>query len=628
MGSPEGRIERVWESDFVRLLRAAGSVVRPMLIPLVGIALIAALKGDSTVRLVVVLVGLLALAALIWPKKANREATWEAIAAMPPVLVLAAVPSAAFVIIQAKTGDDRIVDFWDFISRLLVTMGFGLWAAAFVVRAAAFARNPARLFLVAVALAAYVRYFFGLFVAGDRLPTTVDHVVWGVLIAVALVLVWAVERRFGGRPGERGPTVAWLHRAGLSAAIIAAISFFLAGAAGLLSDPEVERVRIRDLEERRARDVPAPPVADWIDDPGRLAAEFAPLLGLTDGQRWEPIDVESYLRDAELFVRRPKRGGKERAPALLKEKLSTPADLPIQCPPGTEGICYELTIHCPVKQSDDSDCEKGTDPREGRVTAGTAYVRVIYADTLSRPDRDPAARAAERSRRDRVFGRLDGKTYGPYGDELEAIVQYWLFYYYDDWKARTLFGQLRQAHEADWEVITVGLSRKAPLFLGLSAHCGGTWLPWGDAKVTDGNHPIVGVAEGSQANYADPEENIPPTNWARCAKLPYDASTLSLGYRVRDRTGIHTLLQPAHLSPVHDESEIIRFPGRWGRFSTAHFYTAFRREHELQDEGFGPESPGHQRLWYDTVMKTFCDPSSKQVGDGRQLRKNCPPQAK
>jgi hypothetical protein len=205
-----------------------------------------------------------------------------------------------------------------------------------------------------------------------------------------------------------------------------------------------------------------------------------------------------------------------------------------------------------------------------------------------------------------------------------VVVQYWLFYYYDDWRARTLFGWLRQSHEADWEAVTIGFSTRKPLFVALSSHCGGTWLNWKDVRVAGLTlaplHPIVGVAQGSQANYHEPRANTAPDNWARCAGIPSrSVSAASFAYNIRDRTGVSTALHLAHLEPVDDDTAPMNFKGFWGLNGAANFETAFGREHPLSEDKRGPRSPPLQPLWIDPVGTIFCEKKRKwrYAGPGR-----------
>ncbi len=78
-------------------------------------------------------------------------------------------------------------------------------------------------------------------------------------------------------------------------------------------------------------------------------------------------------------------------------------------------------------------------------------------------------------------------------DPRHITIQYWLFYYYNDWFNK---------HEGDWEMVQVMLSAAGePEGVVLSQHHGGTRRPWGTVQVEEGTHPAVYVALGSHANY-------------------------------------------------------------------------------------------------------------------------------
>src|SRR5439155_21531332 len=77
-----------------------------------------------------------------------------------------------------------------------------------------------------------------------------------------------------------------------------------------------------------------------------------------------------------------------------------------------------------------------------------------------------------------VYGRMlevpPGTAAPPgFADAPAYLLRYWLFYDFDDW--RSLHRRLWQAHEGDWESITIGLSSALePLFAAYSEHCSGT----------------------------------------------------------------------------------------------------------------------------------------------------------
>jgi len=87
-------------------------------------------------------------------------------------------------------------------------------------------------------------------------------------------------------------------------------------------------------------------------------------------------------------------------------------------------------------------------------------------------------------------------------DQNVKVLQYWLFYYYNDWWNQ---------HEADWEVVMVYLDRSdKPLAVACSSHLGGTWRPWPAVEpVGPGEkHPTVYVARGSHALYFNTAEGV------------------------------------------------------------------------------------------------------------------------
>ena len=67
-----------------------------------------------------------------------------------------------------------------------------------------------------------------------------------------------------------------------------------------------------------------------------------------------------------------------------------------------------------------------------------------------------------------------------------------------------------QAHEGDWEVVNVALSRQdeEPLYVGYSQHCNGRTRAWSQTPRWRGHHPVVYVALGSHANYFTQGEHV------------------------------------------------------------------------------------------------------------------------
>lgn len=143
------------------------------------------------------------------------------------------------------------------------------------------------------------------------------------------------------------------------------------------------------------------------------------------------------------------------------------------------------------------------------------------------------------------------------GDGSNVTIQYWLFYYYNDWFNK---------HEGDWEMIEVILDEaNSPEWVVLSQHHGGTRRSWTQTLIEDETHPAVYVALGSHANYFWGPENYP------------NGTTVgSLNIEVMDRTGDFGRIIPEVVQlPGRDELtsdpaawaglEWLQFKGRWGQ---------------------------------------------------------------
>lgn len=95
-------------------------------------------------------------------------------------------------------------------------------------------------------------------------------------------------------------------------------------------------------------------------------------------------------------------------------------------------------------------------------------------------------------------------TYGRLVQDVDSgytVLQYWLFYYYNDWFNK---------HEGDWELVQVMLDPQGePQEVVLSQHHGGTRRVWRDTQIEEGTHPVAYVALGSHANYFWGDELYP-----------------------------------------------------------------------------------------------------------------------
>jgi hypothetical protein len=185
--------------------------------------------------------------------------------------------------------------------------------------------------------------------------------------------------------------------------------------------------------------------------------------------------------------------------------------------------------------------------------------------------------------------------------ETSTLIQYWYFYSYDEWRTPVAVGQLTQAHAADWEVVTVGLSRTAPLWVAYSQHCAGSYAEWSHVRVAGSDprrlRPLVAVANGSHANYLVAEQSRVP-NFAECSNISQDRlKLLSYAANIRDRTDDKQpwAPTPSELHLVRATSPEMGFPGWWGPFDRMRLQT-FHRDFKFPAR-HGPASPALQALW-------------------------------
>jgi len=262
-----------------------------------------------------------------------------------------------------------------------------------------------------------------------------------------------------------------------------------------------------------------------------------PVLYFHSEEEWSPLPVERFLSVARV----------ERQTALGSWTRTT-SGIPTSSVGCTLKPCYRFNLPCTLKAGD--HCYERAAPTLSDWKRGYVYGRVVDV---------PAG------------------TPSPAGISVAAryLVRYWLFYAFDDWRSRNQ--RLWQAHEADWESVSVALDDSLhPIFAAYSQHCSGTVRAW--AKVhRSGTHPLDYVALGSHANYFDKTSS--PTQFLRCVyknvanadrtKARRIVSAVQSG--ITDRTGTGHILgdptdQQASLELVELAGALqtwARFPGRW-----------------------------------------------------------------
>ncbi len=159
-------------------------------------------------------------------------------------------------------------------------------------------------------------------------------------------------------------------------------------------------------------------------------------------------------------------------------------------------------------------------------------------------------------------------------------VQYWLFYFYNDWFNK---------HEGDWELVQVILSAdEQPLWVVYSQHHGGVRRPWASTSVEEKTHPVVYVARGSHANY-----------FAGNEVFPFPQTIGNRQFVLVDRTGSSTRTMPGVvLIPTRAEltadpdgwpgAEWLAYYGRWGETAV---YSDFNGPTGPADKGLQWENP-------------------------------------
>jgi hypothetical protein len=526
--------------------------------------------------------------------------------ALLPVILTAALVFAAIPLLDVL--EERTE-----ISTVLFILAAVLLAFAVVLRLIGYARTRLRAVMtVALALAlARLAMEGGLFPGHDTLSDALPWLTADLLLLFAgltLVVVAlaevattalltrdAAEGSVAGRrtrlavqleaPVVRRSLTDRLGAYGLVASALAALALLLSVVAATTAGGAKEQFDALTLEPIEPGTPTRAPgrVADDL----QLARMYSPVLVFTEDQRWSPTKVDAYLAAAKI---KDWEARMYAAPAVDK--------LPRECPGIVPKPCYSLTIEC---ESASDDCAMGRDATVGELRRDEAvYVRVERREQRERRARFDAGSP-------NPFDNI-----GPYGTATKFLLQYWYFYPYDEWVAPVLGGQFKQRHEADWEAVTIGLDDAGPLFVAYSEHCGGTWSEWGDIRVANTMrprlHPLVAVAEGSQANYRVAEERRAP-DWGKCAGVPADTLTLvSYASNIRDRTDSKWSWTPAEHLLVTSETPPMSFLGRWGPFSRTTLEN-FRKGQSLGKDQPGPATPTLQPLWREPMRTIFRNPN-------------------
>ena len=249
-----------------------------------------------------------------------------------------------------------------------------------------------------------------------------------------------------------------------------------------------------------------------------LLRRFEPVLKFSHGERFFPYNVEDFVEQASLWVKKPKTPPEELIPEaeLDLEKLGSSRLF------GANAVHY-LQFISPMNLAEMAEyrfneLREAINKREFKPTRGR-LARVGYlariADTAfslllllrGRVPGDLAAAAIV------TFNKMMGKrkAFQYYGRVIRQsgwiVLQYWYFYPFNDWRSG-YYGA--NDHEADWEMVNVycyedDAHEIKPAWVGYACHnYSGDDLRrhWNDPELEkSGEHPIVYVGGGSHASY-------------------------------------------------------------------------------------------------------------------------------
>jgi hypothetical protein len=268
-------------------------------------------------------------------------------------------------------------------------------------------------------------------------------------------------------------------------------------------------------------------------DRHELLQRFMPILYFHPDEVWAPVAVERFLGLARV-ERQTARG--------VWTPTTTP--LPTSSVGCTFAPCYRFNLPCVLSAG--ARCYEKAAP-----TLSDWKHPVIYGRVVDVPPGTPMPAGISGTAR--------------------YLVRYWLFYSFDDWRSRG--DRLWQAHEGDWESVTVALNADAaPVFAAYSQHCSGTVRAWSKVSRVQ-THPIDYVALGSHANYFTKTSS--PTQFLRCVYKNVAGADRSKARRlvsavqsgVTDRTGT---AHPLGLTTSQEESlQLVDLDGAlpvWARF--------------------------------------------------------------
>ncbi len=594
---------------------ALGRDVAPLVLPLLVLVAAGTIESDWWVELVVgALVGLVAWGVALRRELAGLKSILPVIGeagwAFWVAVGLIAIPAVLVAVVSVDRGIDRFEDRGGWSSALLLFAAY-VWAVAALLRLVGFATSWLRMAEAIAIGALLVRLVLSAGLVPGHESALADALSVGLLAAIAAVLllievaigVWAVVM---DRTATVTPVVTetgalsiegtrWLRALGTGTALVAALALGLAVVVGIEESADENEGRTTRMEEAITPGQPLKtPLAMLPEkskrDEKELVSTFQPVLAFRTDQEWVPEAVDEYLADSDLIG--PDEDDVDPGPHSIET-------LPTSCPGYEPSPCYRLTIDCPTAEGCDEDDQPdpppvphADEPLHPPWKTGAVYARVVRKDLA--PDLFHEDATA-----------FNGESFD--GEDVSILIQYWYFYPYDEWRTPILAGELVQRHEAEWEVVMVGLSDTEPLFVAYSAHCTGEWVPWASVEVADTpeprTRPLVAVARGSQANYPNADQQRAP-DWGKCAGVPEGTvAVTSYASNIRDLTGYGFAWKPAETVFIRRKEPPMNFPGYWGANGGAELVNA--RTFTLE-EGGEPKTPSLQPQWTDPLFTAIC----------------------
>jgi len=381
-----------------------------------------------------------------------------------------------------------------------------------------------------------------------------------------------------------------------------------------------------------------------------LLRRFEPILRFNRGERFFPMASAEYVSESSLWLRR-----KGEKPILVVPQADLNLDVLAEPRMGGFDSRYYMQFIDEIDAADlikynrehtrrklhERDVFRSGGGRLSKVGYISRFINALFQFSLLTRGRVPGGTAAAAAMRyEQILERNPHYKY--HGriirDRDWTVLQYWLFYAYNDWRSR-FFGI--NDHEADWEHVDVFVYQDEygdvqPEWVAYSAHISGgddIRRRWDDPEVEKlGEHPVVYVGAGSHASYYRAGEYITEVELPLLAPLArlnerinklrkqalesYQAGA-QIQEQVEDTSDINIFLIPFidyargdgwQIGPGTDwdwsEPEIITNPPNWVR-NYRGLWGLYTRD--LLGGEDAPSGPMHERdgavrrSWYDPV---------------------------